>query len=249
MQKLVFLLCLFISINYNAKSQWIDKAKEILQKTIDKNKTITTNKNDSVVTEDEAVQGIKQALNQGVAKAIKFLNKTDGFFGNALYKLLLPPDAQKIANTLKKIGLNKQVDEAILSINRAAEDAVGYASPIFVSAIKGLSITDVFNIIKGPKNAATNYFREKTTSPLKQAFLPSIQTSLDKVGATKNYGKIITKYNSLPFVKKINPDLADYVADKAIFALFDQVEKEEANIRQNPLARTTDILKKVFGSL
>lgn len=236
---------LLLISQYTIAQKWLEKAKDVLNKTINKTKATDS----ATVTQEEANQGMKQALNQGVDKAIKLLNKTDGFFGSEIYKLLLPPDAQKAANTLKKIGLSKQVDEAILSINRAAEDAVGYASPIFVNAIKQLTITDVFNIIKGSKNAATNYFRDKTSSPLKQAFLPSIKTSLDKVGATKNYGKIITTYNNIPFVKKMNPDLADYVADKAIFALFDQVEKEEANIRQNPIARTTDLLKKVFGSL
>ncbi len=224
--------------------KWLEKAKEIVNKTINKNTTT-----DSAVTEQEVGQGIKQALNQGVEQAIKFLNKTDGFFGNEVYKLFLPPDAQKIANTLKNIGMNKLVENAILSINRAAEDAVGQATPIFIGAIKQITLTDVFNILKGPKNAATNYFKEKTSDSLKAAFLPSVRTSLNKVGATKYYKKSMDAYNRIPFVSKVNADLPSYVVDKAIFALFDQIEKEEANIRQNPLARTTDLLKKVFGLL
>lgn len=247
MQKIIYTLVVFISVQNTTNAQWFEKIKEAVEKTVKQNQPNQTNK--TTVTEDEAAQGIKQALNQGVNNAIKFLNKPDGFFKSEIYKLLLPPDVQKAANTLKKIGLNKQVDEAVLSINRAAEDAVGYAAPIFVSAIKQITLKDVFNILKGSKNAATNYFREKTSDSLKAAFLPTIRTSLDKVGATKYYGKIITAYNNVPFIKKINPDLPAYVTDKATFALFDQIEKEEANIRQNPLARTTDLLKKVFGML
>lgn len=231
----------------STSAQWFEKIKETVEKTVKQNQS--NQNNSSTITENEAAQGIKQALSQGVSNAIKLLNKPDGFFKSEVYKLLLPPDVQKAASTLKRIGLNKQVDEAVLSINRAAEDAVGYATPIFVNAIKQIALKDVFSILKGPKNTATNYFREKTNDSLKAAFLPTIRSSLEKVGATKHYGKIITSYNSIPFIKKINPDLPAYVADKATFALFDQIEKEEANIRQNPLARTTELLKKVFGIL
>ena len=200
------------------------------------------------LTQEEAGQGIKEALSQGVAKAVLNLNKTDGFFGNAIYKVLLPPDAKKVENTLRNLGMGAQVDKAILSINRGAEDAVGFATPIFVNAIKQMTLTDALNIIKGPSNAATQYFRDKTKQQLLAAFLPSIKSSLDKTDATKYYGDIVTTYNKLPTTfKKVNPDLPAYVTDKAVEALFDQVSKEEANIRSNPAARATDILKKVFG--
>jgi hypothetical protein len=200
------------------------------------------------VTEAEAGQGIKEALAQGVTQAIFQLNKTDGFFGNQAYKLLLPPDAQKIENTLRDLGLGKQVDKAILQINRAAEDAVGYAKPIFVDAIKQMTLTDALQIVRGSKDAATQYFKSKTTEKLIAAFMPTIKSSLDKVQATKYYSDIVTTYNNFPTTfKKINPDLPSYVSQKAVDALFDQVAKEEANIRENPLARTTDLLKKVFG--
>ena len=204
----------------------------------------------SRVTENEAGQGIKEALTQGITNAVLNLNKTDGFFGSEFYKLLLPPDAKKVETTLRNLGMGAQVDKAILSINRGAEDAVGYAKPIFVDAIKEMTITDALNIVKGPKDAATQYFKQKTTEKLIAAFSPSVKKSLDKVDATKYYGDIVNTYNKLPTTfNKINPDLTSYVVGKAVDALFDQVAKEEANIRANPVARTSDILKKVFGSV
>ena len=202
------------------------------------------------ITENEAGQGIKEALSQGVTNAVLNLNKTDGFFGSEFYKMLLPPDAKKAENTLRSLGMGPQVDRAILAINRGAEDAVGYAKPIFVDAIKQMTLTDALNIVKGPKDAATNYFREKTKEKLVAAFTPSVQSSLEKTSATKYYSDIIITYNKLPTTfKKANPDLTSYVVGKAVDALFDQVAKEEANIRANPMARTTDLLRKVFGSV
>jgi len=202
------------------------------------------------VTEAEAGQGIKEALGQGLVKAVLNLNKTDGFFGSQFYKVLLPPDAVKIENTLRDLGMGKMVDKAILSINRAAEDAVGFAKPIFVDAIKDMTLMDAINIVKGPQDAATNYFKDKTRNALLAAFLPSVKTSLDKVNATKYYGDIVSTYNNFPTtIKKINPDLPGFVVEKATDALFDQIAKEEANIRENPVARTTEILRKVFGGI
>ena len=202
------------------------------------------------VTEAEAAQGIREALNQGVGRGIGFLNKPDGFFGNEAYKLFLPPDAKKIENALRTIGMGNMVDKAILQINRAAEDAVGYAKPIFIDAIKEMTIMDAINIVRGPNDAATNYFRQKTTDKLITAFTPSIKNSLEKLNATKYYADVVNTYNNFPTTfSKINPDLPSYVVGKAVEALFDQVAKEEANIRENPVARTTEILKKVFGSV
>src|SRR5215217_1668239 len=200
------------------------------------------------ITEAEAAQGIREALDQGVGRGIGLLNKEDGFFGNQAYKLFLPPDAQKIENTLRQIGMGSLVDRAILQINRSAEDAVGYARPIFVDAIRQMTITDAINIVKGPTDAATQYFRDKTTNKLVTAFTPIIKGSLDKFSATKYYSDMINTYNNFPTtLNKLNPDLPSYVVGKAVNALFDQIAQEEANIRANPVARTTDILKKVFG--
>ena len=202
----------------------------------------------STITEQEAAQAIKDALDQGVGRGINFLNKTDGFFGNEAYKLFLPAEAQRIENTLRQLGMGSMVDRTILQINRAAEDAVGFARPIFLDAISGITITDAINIIRGPKDAATQYFREKTTAKLVAAFTPTIKSSLDKFSATKYYGDVVNTYNNFPTtLNKINPDLPSYVVAKAVDALFDQIALEEANIRANPVARTTDILKKVFG--
>ncbi|HET9276654.1 MAG TPA: DUF4197 domain-containing protein [Flavitalea sp.] len=211
--------------------------------------TLSSLPNTLGVSEAEAAEGIRQALQQGTGKGISVLNRQDGFFGNNAYKLFLPDDAIRIEKTLRTIGLGSQVDRAILQINRAAEDAVGYATPIFVDAIKEMTIADAINIVGGESNAATNYFRQKTRDKLVAAFSPVIERSLVKLEATRYYSEIVTLYNNIPTtIKKINPDLTAYVVDKATMALFDQIEKEEANIRANPRARTTEILKKVFGS-
>ena len=210
---------------------------------------IPTSGSGTGITEGEAGQGIKEALAQGITSAVLNLNKTDGFFGNTFYKLLMPPDAQKIVNTLNDLGMGNLVDKAVLAINRGAEDAVGFAKPIFTDAIKEMTIMDALNIVKGARDGATQYFKEKTTQKLIAAFMPAIKTSLEKVNATKYYGDAVNTYNNFPTTfKKINPDLPSYVVGKAVDALFDQVAKEEANIRANPLARATDILKKVFGN-
>ncbi|MEO7394610.1 MAG: DUF4197 domain-containing protein [Chitinophagaceae bacterium] len=201
------------------------------------------------VTEAEAGQGIKEALSQGLVKAVLQLNREDGFFKDAFYKVLLPPDARKIENTLRDLGMNKLVDKAILAINRAAEDAAGFAKPIFVDAIKSMTISDAIGLVRNGDTSATHFFRVKTTDRLIAAFLPVIKSSLDKVEATKYYSDIVNTYNNFPTTfKKINPDLPNFVTGRATEALFDLVAKEEVNIRQNIAARTSEILRKVFGS-
>lgn len=202
------------------------------------------------VSEAEAGEGIKEALGQGLVKAVLQLNREDGFFKDALYKILLPPDAKKIENTLRDLGMNKMVDKAILQINRAAEDAAGYAKPIFVDAIKSMTIGDAIGLVKNGDTSATHFFRVKTTDKLIAAFLPVIRSSLDKLQATKLYGDVVSTYNNFPTtIKKINPDLPSFVTGRATDALFDMVAKEEMNIRQNFAARTTDLLRRVFGGL
>jgi hypothetical protein len=201
------------------------------------------------VTEAEAGRGIKEALAQGITNAVLQLNREDGFFKDAFYKILLPPEARKVENTLRDLGMGKLVDKAILQVNRGAEDAAGYAKPIFIDAIKSMTLQDAIGLVRNGDTSATHFFREKTTAKLTTAFLPVIKSSLNKAEATKYYGDIVNTYNSFPTtLKKINPDLPGYVTERATNALFDLISKEEKNIRQNPLARTTDILKKVFGS-
>ena len=202
----------------------------------------------NAVTEREAAQGVREALAQGVTSAVLNLHKTDGFFGSQFYKMLLPPDARKVEGTLRKIGLGGQVDKAVLAMNRGAEDAVGSAAPIFTDAIKQMTLTDALGIVRGNKDSATQYFKQKTSQKLIEAFTPSVKTSLDKTNATKYYGDIVNTYNRMPLsTEKVNPDLTSYVVGKAVDALFEEIAKEEANIRSNPVARTTEILKKVFG--
>ncbi|HEX6846013.1 MAG TPA: DUF4197 domain-containing protein [Chitinophagaceae bacterium] len=237
MKKILFLL-LSVSIGASSPGQSIlDKARQKLSK------------NQSNVTEEEAGKGVKEALNNGISSAVAFLNKPDAFFKSDLYKVLMPPDAKKMEKTLRDLGMGKMCDDAIEAINRGAEDAVGYATPIFVDAIKEMTVTDALKLVTGGNNSITNFFREKTSVKLKAAFMPVIEKSLEKTNATKYYGDAVTRYNKVPMVKKMNPDLAGHVSDKALFALFERIAVEEANIRNNPAARTSDLLKKVFGGM
>ena len=239
MLKRTMLLLAGVLVLHTSQAQLLKKASGLL-----KSGTSTGS-----VTEGEAGMGIKEALEKGVSAGISLLNKKDGFFGNDLYKVLLPPDALKAEKVLRSIGLGSEVDKAILQINRAAEDAVGYAKPIFVNAIKQMTITDALKLLSGGQRSATDYFEGKTTDALKTAFSPVIDSALNKTAATKYYGNLVTKYNNLPTTfNKINPDLKGYVTEKAVKALFDQVAKEELAIRQNPAARTSELLKKVFGN-
>ncbi len=200
------------------------------------------------LTNTDISSGLKEALQIGASNAAKKLSIADGFFGNAALKILMPPEAQKIEKTLRSVGMGKQVDDAILSMNRAAENASQSAAPIFVNAIKGMTITDAVGILKGNDTAATSYLRGKTTIQLTDAFKPVIQESLDKVNATSYWSTLMSAYNAIPFVSKINTDLAGYVTDKALSGMFLTVSQEEKNIRKDPVAQTTDILKKVFGN-
>jgi len=211
-------------------------------------KTVTQpTKPTSAFTEEEAGKALREALKIGAEKGAALVNQTDGYFGNPKIKIPLPPDAQQKEQKLRGMGLNKEVDDAILSINRAAEDAGSKAKDIFIKAIQNMSITDALQIVNGKENAGTEYLKKQTTIELQKEFKPVIQASLDKVGATQHYGKIVTAYNKIPGVQKLNPDLADYVTEKAIDGLFAMVQEEELKIRKDPVARATELLKKVFG--
>ncbi|MBD1393945.1 DUF4197 domain-containing protein [Mucilaginibacter glaciei] len=195
----------------------------------------------------EIGNGLKQALELGTNKSSDQLSSLNGFFGNAAVKILFPPEAQKVERTLRSIGLGKLADNVILSLNRAAEDAAGKAKPIFVNAIKQMTLQDVTNILLGNQDAATQYFKRTTTLQLSASFKPVVQTSLNKVGATKYYGDAAAAYNRVPFVSKVNPDISDYVTQRAIDGLFVEIAQEELNIRSNLAARTTPLLQKVFS--
>ena len=196
---------------------------------------------------DDIAGGLKEALSVGAEKAGKNISSIDGYFANAAIKILMPEEAKKAEQKLRAIGLGKQVDEAILSMNRAAEDAAKSAAPIFVNAIKQMSIQDAAGILKGGDNAATNYLKGKTTSSLTESFRPVIEKSLEKADATKYWNTVFSAYNKFS-ADKINPDLSAYVTEKALTGIFFQVAQEEQQIRKDPLARTSEILKKVFGS-
>ncbi|HWZ16024.1 MAG TPA: DUF4197 domain-containing protein [Mucilaginibacter sp.] len=195
----------------------------------------------------EIGNGLKQALELATTKSTDQLSQVDGFFANAAVKILFPPQAQKAEKTLRKFGFNKLCDNVILSLNRAAEDAAKQARPIFISAIRQMSLKDVTNILLGGQDAATQYFKQTTTGQLTVSFKPVIQTSLNKTGATRYYGDAVNQYNQIPFVRKMNPDISEYVTQKAIDGLFYQIALEELNIRKNVGARSTPLLQKIFS--
>ena len=195
----------------------------------------------------DIASGLKEALIQGINKGAAQLAAPDGFLGNAAIKILMPPEAQKAEETLRKLGLGKEVDQAITSMNRAAEDAAKSAAPIFLEAIKAMSIQDAAAILGGKENAATEYLKQQTTASLTKAFSPVIDNSLEKVNATKHWNTVFTQYNRFA-TQKVNPNLSGYVTEKALEGLFKTIAIEEANIRKDPAARTSEILKKVFAN-
>ncbi len=198
------------------------------------------------LTNDEVTKGLKEALAQGATKGAGLVSKIDGYFKSPEIKIPFPKDASLVEMKLRAIGMGAQVDEFVLSLNRAAEDAAKEAAPIFVTAIQNMTIDDAFAILKGEPDAATQYLKKTTTPQLKEKFTPIVKNSLNKVNATKYWADLINYYNKLPFVSKVNPDLNAYATDMAIQGLFVMVAREEKLIRKDPVARTTDILKKVF---
>jgi len=195
----------------------------------------------------EIGSALKGALQQGTAKSANLLSAVNGYFGNPAVKIVFPPEAQKAEKALRGMGLGKLCDNVILSLNRAAENAAKDAEPIFLDAIKKMSISDVSGILLGQKDAATQYFKRTTTTVLAAKFKPTIQVSLAKANATKYWGQAAAEYNKLPFVKHLNPDIADYATQKAIDGLFVMIAQEELNIRQNISARSTPVMQKVFS--
>ena len=203
----------------------------------------------NALSESTIGRGLKEALEQGVGKGVDVLSARNGFWGDMARRILLPPEAQKVEKTLRDLGLGSLVDKCLLDINHAAEDAATGARPIFVSAITNMTFTDAKNILLGGnKSAATEYLQRTTQDALYQSFKPVIFNSLNKVGALDTYKDVISKYNSIPLVQKVNPDLADHVTRKAMEALFVMVNKEEQNIRRDPVARVSQLLKTVFAA-
>lgn len=249
MKKVLFLsvsALLVFSVS-NAQLKRLFKKDSTGQTGLDKMIQKVPAKNSGSLTNDEVVSGLKEALEIGTKNGANKLSAVDGFFKDAVIKILMPPEAQKAEKTLRNVGFGKQVDDAILSMNRAAEDAAKSAAPIFINAIKQMSIQDAFGILRGGDLAATNYLKQKTTISLTEAFRPVIENSLQKVNATKYWNTVFTTYNKFSS-EKVNTDLAAYVTEKALSGIFYQVGLEEQKIRKDPAARITDLLKKVFGN-
>lgn len=196
--------------------------------------------------ESELIEGLKEALSIGTKVAVQFVSQEDGYFGSEIIKILMPEDLRKVTDTLKTIGFQKQVDEFVLSMNRAAEKAAPAALNIFVEAIKAMTFEDATGILGGGDTAATEYFKEKTSDNIYEAFRPNISMSMNEVGVTQTFKEITEKYSSLPLMGEVTFDLDDYVTNKALDGLFYMVSEEEKKIRTDPAARVTDLLKKIF---
>jgi Protein of unknown function (DUF4197) len=230
---------------FNKKKPSADTAKKT-GGLLEQAKGILGNASGGNLSNVDISNGLKEALSVGAERTVQQLSKVDGFLGNAALKILLPPEAQVIEQKLRAIGMGKQIDEAIVSLNRAAEDAATSAAPIFINAIKNITLQDAMGILKGADTAATGYLKQNTLQPITNAFTPIITQSLDKVNATKHWSTIINAYNKISF-KKVNPNLASYVTERATDGLFKQICEEEKKIRQNPAARSTALLQKVFS--
>jgi|TARA_R110002110_G_scaffold92801_8_gene242129 hypothetical protein len=191
--------------------------------------------------------GLRQALDLGIEKQVSKLTQTDGFYGNSMVKILLPTELQKVDKTLRSIGLGSLADEGLKVLNRAAEDAVGEATPIFVDAVKAITFADAKDILLGDDSAATSYLQGKTSTVLYGKFNPVIKESFDKVGADKVWASIIDKYNSIPLMNKVNPDLTDYVTTEALKGVYKMIAVEEKEIRTKTSSRSTALLQQVFA--
>jgi hypothetical protein len=231
MKKIICAICLLAVLN----------SCEVAQQVINQQNT------SAYLTTDEIVSGLKQALTIGAQNSGDKLSAVNGFFSNAAIKILMPPEAKDVESTLRRFGMGSIVDKAILSMNRAAESASKSAAPIFINAIKQMTITDALGILQGGDFAATNYFKEKTTAALTVSFQPVVDSALSKVDATKYWGEVFSVYNKFA-ANKVNTNLNAYVTGKAIDGIFYQLGLEEQKIRKDPAARVTELLKKVFGS-
>lgn len=201
----------------------------------------------SGISNEDMAAGLRQALDLGIDKQVTKLTQTDGFYKNELVKILLPEELQKVDDALRKVGLSSLADEGIKALNRAAEDAVKEATPIFVNAVKEITFNDAKNILLGEDNAATEYLTSKTQTQLYNKFKPVISNSFGKVGADQIWNNLITKYNNLPLTNNVNPDLTDYVTNEALKGVYTMIAVEEKEIRTKVSSRTTDLLKKVFA--
>ncbi|HKR03234.1 MAG TPA: DUF4197 domain-containing protein [Bacteroidia bacterium] len=237
LSKISMAVFLFSAMTSCAQIKWDQSIKDAQNAVSGKN-----------LSNDDIIKGLKEALSVGSKNSATKASKMDGYYKNPLIKIPFPKEAQQMESTLKSIGMSKQVDQFVVTLNRAAEDAAKKAAPIFVNAITKMTITDGMNILKGKDDAATQFLKNTTSAQLKNEFMPVVKASINKVQVTKYWNPLVTNYNKVPFVTKMNPNLDDYVTQKAIEGLFTLVAQEEAKIRKDPAARVSDILKKVFGS-
>ncbi len=217
-----------------------------MQQTLD---LINANIEQTQLSEQEVVAALKDALAQGISRGAGQAAALDGYYGNPMLRIEFPPAVSKVESALRDIGLGGEVDKFVMQLNRGAEQAASRAKPVFIKAITSMSIEDAFSILKGAPDAATQYLRKTTGAELRKEFAPIISSSLNETSATRNYADIVNRYNGLPLVRKVDPDLEAYASERAIDGLFLLVAQEEANIRANPAARASALLRRVFGSL
>ncbi len=236
--KLILLGALIVPFVSCSQADYQKIGKEI-------NKTL----NSGTLSNSEVIAGLKEALEVGSRNAGSSTSKPDGFYKNPLIKIPFPPEVVEVEKKLRALGMNKQVDDFILTLNRAAEEASKEAAPVFINAIKSMTISDGMSILKGADTAATNFLRRSTYTNLHTKFKPVIHSATQKVSVTKYWTPLMNTYNAIPFVKKVNPDLDEYVTQRGLSGLFKVVAQEETKIRKDPAARITPLLKKVFGSV
>ncbi len=201
------------------------------------------------LTEQEVAAALKDSLSRGISRGSALAARTDGFLRDPRLKIEFPPDTIKVERTLRKIGFGKELDRFVEQLNRAAEQAAAKAKPIFIREITSMTIRDAFEVLNGEADAATRYLERSTGDELYDAFLPVVQKSLDQTSATRYYGELVERFNQLPLTFDVDPDLDEYATNKAIEGLFKLIAEEEAKIRADPAARTTRLLRRVFGSL
>ena len=236
MKKLLLLLLLVPNLGSAQLKSLITKGKTKIT-------SVTSNTSKTI----DISAGLKEALNKGITEQVTKLTAVDGFYKNDAVKILMPEELQMVDASLRKLGMGNLADDGIKALNRAAEDAVKEATPIFVNAITNMNITDAKNILMGSENSATTYLQGSTTKDLYAKFSPVVQESIGKVGADVIWSSIIKKYNTIPFISKVNPDITDYVTNKAMDGVFKMIAVEEKNIRTNLKSRTSGLLKQVFA--
>lgn len=247
--KQLFLILITLSsvISASAQKGLLGQVNKALGKDSTKlNSVVSKTSGGSSLSNEEIIKGLKEALTIGTDSSTKRLSKLDGFFADAAIKILMPAEAKKVESTLRNFGMSSLVDKAILSMNRAAEDAASGISNIFWDAIKGMTVKDGLSILQGGDFAATEFLKKNTTASLTEKMRPVIQASLDKVNATQYWKDVFTAYNKFSR-QPVNTDLTAYVTGKAMDGVFYEIGLEEQKIRKNPAAQVTDLLKKVFG--